>query len=169
MKEDFVKKGKEEMHDFVEKAIEDLLAVLDSNIVYPRNMEGMVIEQRLLAVVKSREQVYVSAMNLIDLIDIGSAKFLGRIIAGLKTTWHELTKITTRNIGGVSNEEKQMSDSHNIEDNFMSAIAQSKELSAKLAFNILERIEKLEMSDEEKTKMMAERYVANTVERYAEN
>ena len=35
MKADFVKQGKEEMNEFVIKAITDLLKVLDSRVVFP--------------------------------------------------------------------------------------------------------------------------------------
>lgn len=161
MKKDFVAQGKIDMPTYVEKAIENLLKILDSKILFPRNQAGDVIEQRLLGVVKSREQVYMSAMNMIDLIDIGSAKFLDRIIQGLKTTYSELTAITTRDFG---DENKTV-----VDEDRMTSIAQAVELSAKVAYSILDRIEKLEMSDEQKTKMMADRYIANTVERYAEN
>ena len=86
MKVSFVDKGRYEMLEFVEKGINDLLAILDSPIVYPRDKTGQVQEHKLLAVVRSREQVYVSAMNLIDLISIGSPHFMEKIISGLKTT-----------------------------------------------------------------------------------
>ena len=168
MKVSFVDKGRYEMLEFVEKGINDLLAILDSPIVYPRDKTGQVQEHKLLAVVRSREQVYVSAMNLIDLISIGSPHFMEKIISGLKTTWRELTIITTRNIGDLTEEEKEQSEGFGfVEDNYLASIAQAKELSAKVAFSILDRIEKLEMTEEEKTEMMQQKVIANTAERYA--
>ena len=44
MKRDFVEQGREEMHDFVVKAINDLLSILDSKIEYPTNKGGAVLE-----------------------------------------------------------------------------------------------------------------------------
>ena len=173
----FVDKGRYEMLDFVEKGINDLIEVLDSPINYPRDKEGNVQEHRLLAVVKSREQVYVEAMDMIDMINIGSHRFLKKIIRGLQTTWHELTKIVVWDISRIPEVEKDELDAMSallagnadIQDNYLGSIANAKKLAAKIAFNILDRIEKLEMTDEEKTKLMQQKVVANTAERYAEN
>ena len=121
MKRDFVEQGREEMHDFVVKAINDLLAILDSKIEYPTNKDGAVLEHKLFAVVQSREQVFKSATSLMDLIKLDESsdqKYKNKVIEGLKTTWHELTILTTRDIGEynpsseelLSNDYKELSE-----------------------------------------------------------
>lgn len=170
MKGNFVDKGRYEMLEFVEKGIKDLIEVLDSPINYPKS-NGVIQEHRLLAVVKSREEVYNRAMNMIDLINIGSHRFLQDIIKGLETTWHELTKIIVWDISRSGSEiiesDTGFEIKEEVQDNYLGSIAQAKELASKVAFNILDRIEKLQMTDEQKTKMMQEKFTANTAERFA--
>lgn len=50
MKTNFVTQAKEEMKDFVVKAIDDLLAVLNTPIEYPVNGRGQVLENKLYPV-----------------------------------------------------------------------------------------------------------------------
>lgn len=177
MKTNFVKQGKEEMNEFVIKAITDLLKVLDSRVVFPTDMYGVVQEHKLLAVVKSREQVYKSTMSLVDLIQIDNSVFLNQIIRGLKTTWHELTKITTRNIGGYSAiddeyasvEIKEQLARESVEDDRLSSIAQAKELSAKVAFQILDRISLLEDPEGANDEILRSSQTPNIIEKYVEN
>ena len=165
MKRDFVEQGREEMHDFVVKAINDLLAILDSKIEYPTNKDGAVLEHKLFAVVQSREQVFKSATSLMDLIKLDESsdqRYKNKVIEGLKTTWHELTILTTRDIGEynpsseelhsenykeLSEEERKQKARESITDDYLSSISKAKELSAKVAYQILDRIEKLENPD----------------------
>lgn len=168
----FSQDGKKKMVKYTIKAINDLLAILNSPIVYPTDEDGNVMEHRLLAVVKSREQVYVSTMNMMRLIEVNNDKFIHEIIKGLKNTWIELTNITTRDIGSTVSESlrkdlKTNDSRHEIQDNYLSHVAQAKELSAKVAFNILERIDMLEMSDEDKESKVINKHIINTAERYA--
>lgn len=160
----FIIQGRKNMNKYVTKSINDLLKVLNSPIVFPTDKLGNIQEQRVLHVVKSREQVYLSTVNMIALIEIDSSIFLNSIIKGLKNTWTELTNIITRNIGGNDEEVSPL-----IDDTLLSNISQAKELASKLAFQILERIELLQMTDTDK-KVAAENTLSvSTIERYAEN
>lgn len=189
---DFVKQGREEMYGFVTKAIKDLLEKLDSKIKLPTNKDGE-MENKLYAVVQSREEVYRSACELMDLISLEDSEdqeFKDKIIRGLKTTWHELTKIVTRNIGisdVLSLEEWVNSDdSENIDrvrmnsdeikkhameqvtDDVMTSIAKAKYLASKVSFQILDRIEMLENPDAINDKIK-ETQTTSIIERYVEN
>lgn len=186
MKRDFVTQGKEEMHDFVIKAIDDLLAILNSKIEYPTDKNGGVLEHKLFAVVQSREQVYKSATALMDLINLNDSndqKYKNKVIEGLKTTWHELTIITTRNIGNydamavtelmmgnaLSEEEKKQLARESVTDDYMSSISKAKELSAKLAYQILDRIEVLENPDKVNEDIINNSMSSNIIEQFVEN
>lgn len=169
----FVEQGRADMRDFIIKAIDDLLEVLDSPINFPRNMHGDVMEHKLLAVVKSREQVFVSASILMDLAEIdksNNTSYKNKIVKGLKTTWHELTKITTRNIGGLSEiEEVEMSGREIVSDDYMTSVAKSKEVSAKLSLSILDRIEMLEEPDKVNTQKLDSEKIPSIAEYYVKN
>ena len=187
MKRDFVEQGREEMHEFVIKAIDDLLAVLDSKIEYPTNKDGAVLEHKLFAVVQSREQVFKSATSLMDLIKLDESndqKYKNKVIEGLKTTWHELTILTTRDIGEynpsleeiLSSEYRELSESErkqkareSVTDDYFSSISKAKELSAKLAFQILDRIEKLENPDKINEELLRNSQGNNIIEEFVEN
>ena len=170
MKNEFVNNGKKQMVVFVQKAINDMLDILDSSIVFPKDMSGAIIEQRILQVVKSREQVYLSTNNMIDMIDIDNLVFLNRIIKGLKTTRFELTKIVNRDIGtSGSSEEEILHARMSIEDNFLSNVAMAKELASKVSFQILDRIDRLEMTEDDFKKLQKETYNTLSIENFAEN
>ena len=187
MKRDFVEQGREEMHDFVVKAINDLLAILDSKIEYPTNKDGAVLEHKLFAVVQSREQVFKSATSLMDLIKLDESsdqKYKNKVIEGLKTTWHELTILTTRDIGEynpsseelnsenykeLSEEERKQKARESITDDYLSSISKAKELSAKVAYQILDRIEKLENPDKISEEIIKNAQSSNTLMKFVEN
>ena len=187
MKRDFVEQGREEMHDFVVKAINDLLAILDSKIEYPTNKDGAVLEHKLFAVVQSREQVFKSATSLMDLIKLDESsdqKYKNKVIEGLKTTWHELTILTTRDIGEynpsseelLSNDYKELSEEErkqkareSITDDYLSSISKAKELSAKVAYQILDRIEKLENPDKVSEEIIKNAQSSNILMKSVEN
>lgn len=178
----FIKQAKKDMPDFIKKAIDDLLEILDSAIIFPSDGKGNVQEGKLLKVVQSREQVYLSVCNLMDMINIDKSNntvYKKKVINGMVTTWHELTKVVTRNVGYVdplieimadtkmSEEDKKRYERESISDDYLSSIAKSKEIASKLAKQILERIETLddpESVNEEKQ----EKYQLPTIaERYA--
>ena len=161
----FIIQGRKNMNKYVVKSINDLLKVLNSPIVFPTDRKGNIQENKVLQVVKSREQVYLSTVNMIALIEIDSELFLKSIVKGLKNTWTELTKIITRDIGANDNEDEEVE----IDDTLLSNISQAKELASKLAFKILERIELLQMSDIDKKENIEKALSVSTIEKYAEN
>lgn len=191
MKEDFVKKGKKEMPEFVTKAIKDLLEKLDSKIVIPKNKDGFELENKLFAVVQSREEVYKGICELMDLIDLDQSKdqkFKDKIIQGLKTTWHELTIIATRDIGNIekftedeiidyesedhsnlSREEIRTMAYGSVTDDIMTSITKAKVLASKVSFQILDRIALLEDPDAAKEEILKNSQSSNIIENYVEN
>lgn len=178
------------MHDFVIKAIDDLLDILDSPIAYPTTKAGKVLEHKLFSVVQSREQVHSSACGLMDLIKIQESEdqdYKDKVIKGLKTTWHELTLITTRDIGAndslltemeededgeihfLSADQKRKKARESITDDYMTSVAKAKELSAKVAFQILDRIQLLENPDAVNEEIINRKQTSNIIERFTEN
>lgn len=181
---DFISQAKLDMPEFIRKAIDDLLEVLNSPIVYPTNFRtGLVNESRLYIVVKSREQVYLSVCELMELIEIDQSndvEYKEKIIEGLKTTWHEMTAITTRNIGYIdpfsqdeygkmmTEEERKQLERESVSDDYMASIAQSKEVSAKIAKKIIERIALLENPDAINEEKLEKQAITSIVELYAD-
>lgn len=175
-KQSFSQQKKEEMYGYVIKAITDLLEVMKSPIVYPKDRYGFVMENKLLSVVKAREDVYTSMISLIDLIEIESEKFRKEIISGLKTTWQELTNITTRDIGSIDeNNEGEIDETdkligrESVEDNYLSNISKAKLLSAKIAYQILDRIEEIENPEILAQHKINQSNTGTIAELYAEN
>lgn len=182
---DFVKQGRDEMNDFVRKAINDLLAKLDFPINLPTDRDGIEKDNKLYTVVQSREEVYKNVCDLMDLIKLEESDdqdFKNKIIKGLKTTWHELTKIATRDIGNIeqfmnedeeelrmSPEEAKIFASKRVTDDIMTSIAKAKFLAAKLSYQILDRIELLENPDAVNDKVLSEQQTSSIAERYVEN
>lgn len=180
----FIKQAKKDMPDFGKKAIDDLLEILDSEIIYPTDSKGNVQEGKLLKVVQSREQVYVSVCNMMDLININTSNdksYKKKIISGMVTTWHELTKIITRNVGYIdplaelindgkmTEEEKRKSERESVSDDYLSSIAKSKEIAYSLAKQIIDRIALLddpEAVNDDKLKNIS---IENIVEQYAKD
>lgn len=163
----FAQQGKKQMPQFIIKAITDLLEVLKSPIVYPTNNTA----SKLLAIVKGREDVYTNMTALMELIDIESELFKRDIIDGLKNTWQELTNITTRNIRDISNNDENLdlASTDSVEDNLLSNISKAKYISAKVSFDILDRIEQLENPDKIQEEIINQNDTGNIIERYAEN
>lgn len=183
MKRDFVENGKKEMNDFVIKAIDDLLKVLNSKIEYPKNLYGVIMEHKLISCVKAREQIYIDLCDLMDKINIDNAdkKYKNKIIEGLETTWHELTKITVWDIGNyefgvnannesfINEEEKKKMAMESVADNIKASVSSAKKLSAILAYQILDRIEKLENPDKINEEILRNSQGSNIIEEFVEN
>jgi len=182
----FVEKGREEMHDFVVKAIDDLLAVLDSKIEFPTDKDGYVLEHKMFQVVQSREQVYKSACELIDEINLDDKKdqaYKNKIIKGLETTWHELTKVATRNIGeykansleeiimdrDLTDEEKRQKARESVTDDRLTSVSKAKALSIRVSYQILDRISLLEDPDGANDEILKNSLAPNIAEKYVEN
>lgn len=183
----FVEQGRYDMHDFVVKAIDDLLAVLDSKIEFPVDNDGYVLEHKMFAVVQAREQVYRSAGELMDEIKIEDSNdqaYKNKIIQGLKTTWRELTAIATRDIGELkysleeimsnmdrklSDEEKKQRARESVTDDRLTSISKAKVLSVKLSYQILDRIALLENPDAANEEILKNSEAINIAEKYVEN
>lgn len=151
----FTDMAKADMPKHIRKAIDDLLEVLNSEINYPRDKLGEVIEFRLLKVVQSREQVVKSIFVLMDMVQIDKSsdvKYKDKLINGFKNTWHELVQITIRDIGGVMEMDLDVQESlpdaislsNTISDDYLSVISKSKEVSAQICTQIMQRVAILE-------------------------
>lgn len=168
----FIKQAKKDMPDFIKQAIDGLLTKLDSKITYPRK-QGKVIESRLLKVVQSREQVYLSIVELMDIINIdksNDSKYKKRIIQGMITTWHELTAIICRDIGEIEDSEMEgavLFDSEDVSDDHLSSIAKSKVIASNLAKLILDRIAMLDDPESVNNDKQEKYELPSMIERYA--
>lgn len=156
----FVEQSRLEMKEFGRKAIDELLIVLDSEIEAPKDKFGQEIEHKFLAVVKSREQVYLSVCEIMKIEGIdrtSDLEYKQKVIKGLTTTWHELTKIICRPINSsLINIDSNLKDefdgydeagtvfTNRTTDDYLSSISKSKEIAHKLSYQILDRIESLE-------------------------
>lgn len=185
-KRSFVEQGRAEMHDFVIKAIDDLLSVLDSKIEFPVDKEGRIKEEKMFAVVQSREQVYRSACELMDEIDIDDSTdqaYKNKIIQGLETTWHELTAVATKDIGeykesleelllrreSLSEEEKKQKARESVTDDRLTSISKAKVLAVKVSYQILDRISMLEDPEGANDDILKNAEAPNIAEKYIEN
>lgn len=170
----FIKQAKKDMPNFIKQAIDGLLTKLDSKINYPMK-KGVVVESRLLKVVQSREQVYLSICELMDMININKSndsKYKKRIINGMITTWHELTEIIRRDIGNVEELETETSilfdtEDSDITDDHLSSISKSKVIASKLAKQILERIAMLDDPEAVNNEKQEQYELPSIAERYA--
>lgn len=182
----FVEQGREEMEDFVIKAIDDLLAILDSKIEFPIDSEGYIQEHKMFQVVQSREQVYKSVCELMDEIKIDDSKdqsYKNKIIKGLETTWHELTKVATKDIGEykvsldelllidvrLTDEEKKQKARESVTDDRLTSISKAKVLSVRVSYQILDRISLLEDPDGANDEILKNSTAPNIAEKYVEN
>lgn len=187
MKGDFIKNAKSDMRDYVIKAINDQLAILDSKIEPPRNVQGEIMENKLISCVTARESIYNDVCHLMDLIGITNSRdqnYKNKIIKGLKTTWEELTKITVWDIGNyefgqksneedddtsISESDKKQFALENVADNIRASVSSAKRQAAQLCYKILDRIELLENPEKAKEEILNKKNVASIIERYAEN
>lgn len=156
---DFVKKGKVTLYKNTLKAIHDLLGVLDSEIIYPKNKDKSINESRLLAVVKSRGEAYNTAISLADEIELDRStdtNLKNKFINGLKTTFDEMNKIIIRDIR--STEEMTINDeadaeiaeafqTTNVTDDYIALLSKTKKEAYLLNKQILERISLLDDPD----------------------
>lgn len=178
----FIKQAKKDMPDFIKKGINDLLAILDSNIILPTDGNGNVQEGKLLKVVQSREQVYLSVSNMMDTININTSNdkaYKKKVINGLVTTWHGLTEVITRNVGYIdplselingdkmTEEEKRRAERESVSDDYLSSIAKSKEIASKLAQLIIDRIAMLDDPDAVNDDKLKNVSIENIIEQYA--
>ena len=150
---DFVTNGRKLLGKNAKKAIEDLLNVLDSEIKFPMLKDGKTVnETKLLAVVKSRNQVYNSAIKIMDEAEVDRSndkKMKDSIVKSLKTTFNELNKIIIRDIRSELNwqeldetdeEISEVFKSIDLTDDYLLSISKSKEEAYLLNKQILENM-----------------------------
>lgn len=173
------------------KAIDDLLAVLNSDIIYPTDKEGFVKEERLLAVVKSREQVSITVFNLMELIQVDKSRdtaLKNKLIKGFKNTFEQLNAIITRDIrieyvvdepeaeaaiekllnklAGTGEDESESGPS-NVSDDYLSSIAKAKETAYRICKMLIDKIALLEDADAVNNEKINNVQTLSIAERYA--
>ena len=171
----FIKTAKKEMPEFIKTAIDNFLKKLDSEIIYPRNkMTGKVVESRLLKVVQSREEVYNSVCGLMDMINIDKnidADYKRRIISGMTTTWHELTKIIVRREPFeeefVETDDEDDVEGGGVSDDHFSSISKSIVIASRLSGLIIERIALLDDPESVNDEKIEKYEIPSIAERYA--
>lgn len=179
MVHNFVDQGKKDMPDFIIKAIDDHLDILNSKVEYPYDKKGRVLYNKLFAIVQSRENVWMGTTELMDMagIDRSSNKnYLRKIESGFETTWYEMTKIVCMPIGEyipstdellpTEDEIRQLA-RESVTDDMLSSISKAKVLAAKLSYQILDRLELLRNPDKVNEAKMNNESSGSIIERYA--
>lgn len=182
---DFVALGKTTLDKNTKKAINDLLSVLDSKIIYPKTKEGEINETRLLAVVKSRGQVYNSFVRLADKIGLDRSTdtdLKSRVIKGLKTTFDEMNSIIIRDIRKdwtqiFADDDPEATEAlqklmdvatNDISDDYLSVIAKTKEEAVFLNDKILDRIQLLQNPEAMTREKLENMKAVSIAEQYAD-
>lgn len=171
-------KNRKETNTAVEFAIEQHLAILNSEIIMPMKKGGDVNEIRLLATVKAREKIFNNVISLLDnedLSEIIKEKSKKSTLEGLKKTRSELLdKIITRPMRiNLDEETKAIVASMGLEtvetsDDIISAVSDAVKTATDIVFLIERRIELYE-DPELLEKEMIEYTGSNIAEQYAEN
>lgn len=186
----FVTSGRRQMNGFMTKSIDDLLAILDSKIVFPKDNNGDIVWNKLYPVVASRDQVWNSTTELMDMAEIDRSSnkaYKDKIVKGFKTTWGEMVNIMQMNIGSVnyselntdedddpnplnvySDDEFRSASRLSVTDDKVSSVAKAKVLAAKLAYQILNRIDSIENPEKVNEESLKQNMMsASIAERYA--
>lgn len=183
MVRDFVEQGKKDMPDFIIKAIDDHLDILNSKVEFPCDKKGRVLYNKLFAIVQSRENVWMGTTELMDMAEIdrsSNKNYLKKIESGFETTWHEMTKIVCMSIGEhipsmdqlpsekeLSEDEIRQLARESVTDDMLSSISKAKVLAAKLSYQILDRLELLRNPDKVNEAKMNNESSGSIIERYA--
>ena len=160
-------KNRKETNTAVEFAIEQHLAILNSEIIMPTK-KGKVNEIKLLATVKAREKIFNNVISLLDnedLSDTIKGKSKKSTLDGLKKTRSELLeKVVKRpmRVELTSPEDEETS------DDIISAVSDAVKTATDIVFLIERRIELYE-DPELLQKEMIEYTGSNVAEQYAEN
>ena len=160
-------KNRKETNTAVEFAIEQHLAILNSEIIMPTK-KGRVNEIKLLATVKAREKIFNNVISLLDNEDLSEAikvKSKKSTVDGLKKTRSELLdKVVKRPMRvDVTNP-----DDEETSDDIISAVSDAVKTATDIVFLIERRIELYE-DPELLEKEMIEYTGSNIAEQYAEN
>ena len=160
-------KNRKETNTAVEFAVEQHLAILNSEIIMPTK-KGKVNEIKLLATVKAREKIFNNVISLLDnedLSDTIKGKSKKSTLDGLKKTRYELLeKVVKRpmRVELTSPEDEETS------DDIISAVSDAVKTATDIVFLIERRIELYE-DPELLQKEMIEYTGSNVAEQYAEN
>ena len=160
-------KNRKETNTAVEFAIEQHLAILNSEIIMPTK-KGRVNEIKLLATVKAREKIFNNVISLLDNEDLSEAikdKSKKATVDGLKKTRFELLdKVVKRpmRVDAINPDDEETS------DDIISAVSDAVKTATDIVFLIERRIELYE-DPELLEKEMKENTGSNIIERYAEN
>jgi hypothetical protein len=160
-------KNRKETNTAVEFAIEQHLAILNSEIIMPMK-KGKVNEVKLLPTVKAREKIFSNVISLLDNEDLSETikkKSEKATLEGLKKTRAELIeKVIKRpmRVEMVTPEDEETS------DDIISAVSDAVKTATDIVFLIERRIELYE-DPELLQKEMIEYTGSNVTEQYAEN
>lgn len=160
-------KNRKETNTAVEFAIEQHLAILNSEIIMPTK-KGRVNEIKLLATVKAREKIFNNVISLLDNEDLSEAikdKSKKATVDGLKKTRSELLdKVVKRpmRVDATNTDDEETS------DDIISAVSDAVKTATDIVFLIERRIELYE-DPELLEKEMKEYTGSNIAEQYAEN
>ena len=160
-------KNRKETNTAVEFAIEQHLAILNSDIIMPTK-KGRVNEIKLLATVKAREKIFNNVISLLDNEDLSEAikdKSKKATVDGLKKTRFELLdKVVKRpmRVDATNPDDEETS------DDIISAVSDAVKTATDIVFLIERRIELYE-DPELLEKEMKEYTGSNIAEQYAEN
>ena len=160
-------KNRKETNTAVEFAIEQHLAILNSEIIMPTK-KGKVNEVKLLPTVKAREKIFSNVISLLDNEDLSETikkKSEKATLEGLKKTRSELIeKVIKRpmRVEMVTPEDEETS------DDIISAVSDAVKTATDIVFLIERRIELYE-DPETLQKEMLKYTGSNIAEQYAEN
>ena len=161
------KKNRTETNKAVEFAIEQHLAILNSEIIMPTK-KGKVNEIKLLATVKAREKIFNNVISLLDnedLSDTIKGKSKKSTLDGLKKTRSELLEKVVKRPMRV---ELTRPEDEETSDDIISGVSDAVKTATDIVFLIERRIELYE-DPELLQKEMIEYTGSNVAEQYAEN
>lgn len=166
-------KNRKETNTAVEFAIEQHLAILNSEIIMPMK-KGKVNEVKLLPTVKSREKIFSNVIWLLDNEDLSETikeKSKKSTLAGLKKTRSELIeKVIKRPMRDIYGDVQFFDTGEDgiTSDDIISAVSDAVKTATDIVFLIERRIEMYENPDLLEKEMM-EYTGSNIAEQYAEN
>ena len=177
-KSSYISKKRTEINSAVEFAIEEHLAVLNSDIILPEK-KNKVNEIRLLPTVKSREIVYNNLISLLDNPDISESiknKSEKKTIAGLKKTMEELIEKIIKRPMRVDQMVKDFVDDKfpdfevdETSDDIISSISNAVKVAIDLVISIKDKIAILEDPETHKKEKIDNEIIPSIAERYAIN
>lgn len=166
-------KNRKETNTAVEFAIEQHLAILNSEIIMPMK-KGKVNEVKLLPTVKSREKIFSNVIWLLDNEDLSETikeKSKKSTLEGLKKTRSELIeKVIKRPMRDIYGDVQFFDTGEDgiTSDDIISAVSDAVKTATDIVFLIERRIEMYENPDLLEKEMM-EYTGSNIAEQYAEN